>query len=80
MLTYSDPKEEIVIGISSEDPKSIIKILEDLLGYEFIKNNSDEFDEIGALYNDTVVVRLGLVDEEFLMTMIDNEINVLIVS
>lgn len=80
MLTYSDPKEEIIIGISSEEPDGIIKILEDLLGYEFIKNNSDEFDEIGSLYNDTVVVRLGLVDEEFLMTMIDNEINVLIVS
>lgn len=80
MLTYSDPNEDIFVGISSEEPDHIVRILEDLLGYEFITSTTDVFGDVGALYQETVVVKYGLVDEEFLMTMLDSNINVLIAS
>lgn len=81
MQTYTDPNEDIVIGVASEEPDYIIKILEELLGYEFIENKEARgFGDIGALYQDTVVVKLGLIDEEFLMTLIENEIAILIVA
>ena len=79
MQTYTDPSEEIVVGIASDDPQYIIDILQELLGCELEPNSeSKSFEDVGAFYEDTVVVRFGLVDEEILITMTENDVYVVI--
>ena len=81
MQTYTDPNEEVFIGIHADDPQYIIDLLNDIYGYSLEETKEVEsFDEVGVFYTDTIIVHFGLVNEELLLTLITNKVNVMIAA
>jgi len=79
MNVYCDVNEDIIIGIQSSDDAEIVKLIEECFGYEFIEHdNQTIYDAIGTFEIDTVVVTSNLLDEDFIVTLIEHKINLYI--
>jgi hypothetical protein len=80
MIYYTDADESILVGIYSarKSEANIAKAVGNLLSYDMVQAESDEFEEIGEFEHDTVIISSADFVEDIL-ELLDKDIKVYIV-